>query len=360
MSIKKRIALIIGGKSLEHEVSIRSGINILNALDLNKYTPLLIGITKTGKWYHLDSSKLLIEYLKSDYLALDDLPGVFIEKVDFGSLQKNVDMAFIVLHGFGEDGSVQGFLKVLNIPFVGCDILSSAICMDKDISKRILRESGLNVAKHKVFRRAQKVSAKEVEEDLGFPVFVKPSRSGSSVGIEKVSNEEELKKAIHEAFKYDHKVIVEESIDGMEIECAILGNDKPIASLPSQVIVTGHAFYNYDAKYLDNDGWYIECPAKLPSELSRKIQEESIKAYKASDCQVMARVDCFVTKDETVYINEINTIPGFANISQYPKMWDVSGIAYQDLISKLIDLSFEYQDKENSLIKTFSKTTLKV
>lgn len=312
---KLKIGVLFGGKSAEHEVSLNSAKNIIDALDKNKYQIFPIKINKDGKF---------------DFLKL-----------------KNFDVIFPVLHGpYGEDGSMQGLIKLLGVPFVGAGVLGSAVGMDKDFMKRLLNEAGIKNAKCIVLRNTEKVSFQSAKKSLGLPMFVKPANLGSSVGINKVKNEKDWNNAIKEAFLYDNKIIIEEAIVGRELECAVLGNEKPIASKIGEVVLNSE-FYSYDAKYIDEDGAVIEIPAKnLAKNIEKKIQELAVKTFKVLNCEGMGRVDVFLKKNGEVYVNEINTIPGFTNISMYPKLWEISGISKTKLLDKLITLAMERHQKE--------------
>jgi len=259
-----------------------------------------------------------------------------------------------VLHGpFGEDGTIQGLLKLAAVPFVGAGVLGSALGMDKDVMKRLLRDARLPVAKFLVFQRADlpKITFGAVTRALGLPLFVKPANLGSSVGISKVTNKDQFVPALRQAFRYDRKIILEEFIRGREIECSVLGNEKPVASLPGEIVVQ-HDFYSYDAKYIDRHGARFEVPARLPRALTRKIQTLALQAYRVLCCEGMARVDFFLRADGTALVNEINTIPGFTQISMYPKMWQASGLGYSRLIDRLIALALDRARKENRLRMT--------
>jgi D-alanine-D-alanine ligase len=254
-----------------------------------------------------------------------------------------VDVVFPVLHGpFGEDGTVQGLLKLANLPFVGAGVLGSAVGMDKDVMKRLLRDADIPIAKFMVFESAtqNKISFSRVQRELGMPVFVKPANLGSSVGISKAARPREFTRAVQEAFRYDNKILVEENIAGREIECAVLGNENPSASVPGEII-TGHQFYSYEAKYIDDQGARLVIPAKLPSQVARRVQELSLRAFKILCCSGMARVDFFLRGRDEIFVNEINTIPGFTAISMYPKMWAASGLSYARLIDRLIQLALQ-------------------
>lgn len=331
MKKKTRVGIIFGGRSAEHEVSLRSAQSIYNALDKNKYEPVLIGITKQGNW--LFGQKMIA------------LPGGKGSSVTSLVPQEKeiaaLDVVFPALHGpFGEDGTIQGLLKIAGIPFVGADVLGSAVGMDKDVMKRLLRDAHIPIGKFMVIRKNEETSYKNIVKTLGSPLFIKPSNLGSSVGVHKVRNETEFNNALKDAFSFDIKIIIEEFIDCREIECSVLGNDDPIASVPGEVIVK-HEFYSYEAKYLDENGAMLEIPAKLSKSQIKKVQELAVKTFKILECSGMARVDFFLTKKGKILVNEINTIPGFTSISMYPKLWEASGIPYSELISRLIDLALE-------------------
>ena len=315
----KKIGVLFGGKSAEHEVSINSARNIINALDKSKYKITPIKINRDGKF-------------KFDII-------------------KNFDVIFPVLHGpFGEDGSIQGLLKLAGVPYVGAGVLGSAVGMDKDVMKRLLRDANIPIGKFIALKDGEKVSFKDAKKTLGLPLFIKPANMGSSVGVSKVRNEKEFKKAVAEAFKFDSKILVEEFIDGREVECAVLGNEIPMASIPGEIIAN-QEFYSYNAKYID-DGYVIEIPVKVNKKISKKIQELAVKVFQTLNCEGMGRVDFFVKKNNTVLVNEINTIPGFTNISMYPKLWEASGISQTKLLDKLIELAIERFKKQNKLKAT--------
>jgi D-alanine-D-alanine ligase len=262
---------------------------------------------------------------------------------------EGIDVVFPVLHGpYGEDGTIQGLLKLANIPFVGAGVLGSAIGMDKDVTKRLLRDAGISIAKYITVHQGDEIDIDEIVRSLGLPLFVKPANLGSSVGISKVKNVNGLMDAIELSFVYDRKIIIEESINGREIECSVLGNEKPIASIPGEIIPT-HEFYSYEAKYIDEKGAILEIPAKISETEKRLVQETAIKAFKVLCCEGMARVDLFLKEKGEVLVSEINTIPGFTKISMYPKLWELSGISYGELIDRLIQLALERHDKEQRL-----------
>ncbi len=296
---KIKLGIMYGGKSAEHEVSLISAENVISALDKSKYKITKIFIDKSGKF---------------DVNQLSDL-----------------DVVFPILHGpNGEDGTIQGLLKILNIPFVGPGVLGSAICMDKNVTKRLLIQAGLPTAKYVVYY-------KKLQPPFPYPFFVKPANLGSSVGISKVKSKSEFHPAVKLALQHDSKIIIEEAILGREIECSVLGNENPIASLPGEVIPNDD-FYTYKAKYLDPEGAKLVIPAPLSPALTKQVQDLAVTAFKTLCCEGMARVDFFL-KGSDLYINELNTIPGFTNISMYPKLWEASGLPYSQLLDRLIQLA---------------------
>ena len=361
MKKKLRVGVIFGGRSAEHEVSLQSAKNIVEAMDKDKYEVVLIGIDKKGRWYLNDESRFLLNENDPKLIRLGStdeelglIPGERTDQLINVSKQQRIgeiDVIFPILHGpFGEDGTMQGLLKLSNIPFVGASILGSAIGMDKDVMKRLLRDAGISIADFLVLNRhsIDEIDFEKVKEKLGLPVFIKPANLGSSVGISKAENEKDFLKATQSAFQYDHKILIEEYIEGREIECSVLGNEDPMASLPGEVIPQ-HDFYSYEAKYIDANGAALEIPAKLSDDLIKEIQECAVKTFRVLCCEGMARIDFFLTNDNTIIVNEINTIPGFTKISMYPKLWEVSGIPYKDLINRLIKLALERHEKEQSL-----------
>ena len=361
MSKKIRVGILCGGKSAEHEVSLQSAKSIVEAIDRKTYDVVMIAVDKDGQWHLTDTSKFLlnadnpklIQLNKvSDNLAL--APGKrsdqLISLVSHGSAAP-VDVVFPVLHGpFGEDGTLQGLMKLANLPFVGPGVLGSAVSMDKDVAKRLLRDAGLAIARFLVFDRSSlnKIDFNETKNELGVPLFIKPANLGSSVGINKVNDRGQFEAAVNEAFKYDNKIVIEEFIEGREIECSVLGNEDAIASLPGEILPQDD-FYSYRAKYIDEDGALLDIPAKLPEKLVKEVQECTIQAFKVLCCEGMARVDLFLKDNGEIVINEINTLPGFTKISMYPKLWEASGISYPELIHRLIQLAIERFDREETL-----------
>jgi D-alanine-D-alanine ligase len=365
MRKKIKVAILFGGRSAEHEVSLESAINVINAIDKDKYEPVLIGIDRQGTWFRNENALNLLKSGNADWIQLDEgnREIALMSSKDHGQLLdltnreriEPIDVIFPVLHGpYGEDGSVQGFSRLANVPCVGASILGSAVCMDKDVTKRILREAGIAVAEFMTLRGKSglKEQIEEIEKKLKYPLFVKPANMGSSVGISRVMNLDELYTAIDLAFKYDTKVLVEQEIPGREIECSVLGNETPIASVPGE-IVTKEGFYSYDSKYVDEDGAVLIIPADIEPETIERIQTTALRAFERLECSGMARVDMFLTDHGEIYVNEINSIPGFTRISMYPKLWETSGISYSDLIDRLITLAIEDFERRIHL-----KTTL--
>ncbi|MBS0634932.1 MAG: D-alanine--D-alanine ligase [Verrucomicrobia bacterium] len=352
MSDKIRVGVLCGGVSCEHEVSLVSAQNVMRALDPEKYETSLIFIDKKGHWHQVAPRDLLDHDSHKLLSGTCELTAPVSTKAPVTLPEGRLDVIFPVLHGpYGEDGTVQGFLKLARVPFVGADVCGSAVGMDKDIQKRILRDAGIPVVKFRTLYSAHrdKLDPEMLIEQLGLPLFVKPANLGSSVAISKAKTKDELIAAIDNAFEYDKKVLVEEFCPGREIECAVLGNESPIASVPGEVI-TSYEFYDFEAKYLD-DKLKLEIPASLTASQVRQVQELSICAFELLSCAGMARVDFFLRDDGKLLVNEINTIPGFTNSSMYPKLWDASGIGYVELVDRLIELALERHNRE-SLLKT--------
>jgi D-alanine-D-alanine ligase len=339
--MKKKIAVLFGGKSTEHEVSRVSAASVLRNIDISKYDLYPIGITKSGEWFEYTGNVDNIEsgaWEKDEYFKSPEGQKVLFNK--------EVDVVFPVLHGLcGEDGTIQGLCRLIDIPCVGPNVMSSSVCMDKVYTKYVLEHFNINQADYVVvtssFYDDNKVEIiKTIEEKLGYDVFIKPSNSGSSVGISKAHCREELEKGIKEALKFDRKVLVEKAINAREVEVAVLGNDKPKAGVPGE-IVPAKEFYDYEAKY-ENAASKLLIPANLNGEQLENIKELAIRVYTALDCAGMARVDFLVDKTTSeIYLNEVNTIPGFTKISMYPKMWEAAGKSYKQLLDDLIELAIE-------------------
>ncbi len=364
---KIRVGLIYGGRSGEHEVSLLSANSVMMAIDREKYEVFPIGITKDGRWLPgqspsplVESKDLQVRYLNDDNQNENNQKQLATLSNNHGNLlaglRDRVDVIFPVMHGpFGEDGTIQGLLELAGIPYVGGGVMASAVGMDKAIMKMVFQQKGLPVGEYLYYLRkdldgSSEAILNEIERKLGYPCFVKPANLGSSVGISKAHSRDELNRALHFAAEYDRKIVVEKMLIGREIECAVLGNDEPIASVPGEIVPCAE-FYDYEAKYVLNDS-KLEIPAGLPEEITAKVQDLAVRAFKAIDCAGLSRVDFFVDeKSDSIYVNEINTIPGFTRISMYPKLWESSGISYTELIDRLLQLALErYQDKMRNRI----------
>ncbi len=355
-----RVGVLFGGRSFEHEVALQSAKNIIRRLDRNKYEITLIGIDKQGRWQLCDPERYLINADDTKNVVLNkgfeqvaligqDQTGSLISLTQ--SASHPVDVVFPVLHGiYGEDGTMQGLLKLAGIPFVGASVIGSSVGMDKDVSKRLLRDAGVPVAKFLTIHRHEmsRYPFKRCVEELGLPLFVKPANAGSSVGVMKIKSQEEWDGALENAFQYDRKILVEECIVGRELECALIGNEHPIISLPGEVIHR-HEFYNYEAKYIDGEGTYVEIPAKIDAETLSKVQMACIKAYQVLCCEGMGRVDGFLTASGDFIVSEINTIPGFTDMSPFPHLWEASGVPYTQLLDRLIGYAIDRFKKEQQL-----------
>jgi D-alanine-D-alanine ligase len=353
MKRKIRVGVLFGGASCEHKVSCASAQNVLLALNSEKYEAVPIFIDKTGKWQAVGANYLIEKdpsKLLSDGIAPVSKGALEIrEEVN----REALDVIFPVLHGpNGEDGTVQGFLKLMQIPFVGPSVLGSSVSMDKDVMKRLLREANIPVVLWVTLQASQKhsIDYEKIRNTLGFPLFVKPANMGSSVGVSKVNTKEELVSAIETAFRFDRKILVEQAVKARELECAVLGNEVPKSSLVGEVI-TSYEFYSYEAKYLD-EGLRLEIPAKIPEEKALEVQSLAIETYKVLCCEGMARVDFFMTSCGKLYVNELNAIPGFTNSSMYPKLWEKSGISLQALVDQLITLAITRHEQECEIHKS--------
>ncbi|MFP4661168.1 MAG: D-alanine--D-alanine ligase family protein [Halanaerobiales bacterium] len=349
---KLRIGLIFGGRSKEHEISILSARSVYNMADKSKYDLIPFAITKEGYWLDSDKSLMILEdeniteaSLTKTALAENERNSVSDSIESF--IKEKMDLVFPVLHGpYGEDGRLQGMLEMLDIPYVGAGVLSSAAAMDKAVMKQLFsyhkipQGSFMVCYKYELLDRLDDLSEK-IENTLGWPCFIKPANMGSSIGISKVYNAEDLYDALLEAFKYDYKVVIEEFISGREVECSVFGNTEFNASLPGE-IRADNDFYDYNAKYQDNSTELI-IPAELDDEIIAQIRKMAIDVFKAVDGRGFSRVDFFVADDERILVNEINTIPGFTRYSMYAKLWEASGIEYSQLIDRLINLALEWQ-----------------
>jgi len=342
---KLHVGVICGGRSAEHEVSLQSAKNILAALDRQRFIPHVIGIDKQGRWYGCDEADFLYAPDDPTHIALKPSGAA----TDPFTLLAPLDVIFPIVHGtLGEDGSLQGVLRMAGLAFVGASVIGSAIAMDKDIAKRLLQHTGLPVAPFVCLRRGETADYSALSAQLGGTLFIKPANQGSSVGVSKVRNADEFASALQLAFAFDHKVLVESAIAGREIECAVLGNTDPQASVCGEVVLFDE-FYAYDTKYIDADGAKTVIPADIPAEIQSQIQQLALRAFAALECIGMARVDVFLTKNNEIIINEINTLPGFTRISMYPKLWQASGLDYSTLISRLLELAVEKQGCDRQL-----------
>lgn len=357
--MKKRIALIFGGNSAEHEVSLRSAKNIYLAMNPDKYDVLLIGISKEGTWYQFDDESVF-KYHQSikDSVFFENGNRVTIVsekgKPYVYSLRDNskseLDLAFPIIHGtMGEDGTIQGLFKMMKLPFVGCGVWSSAAGMDKEIMKRLLSYANIPSARYVLITPENIPSYNELVDKLGTPFFIKPANAGSSVGVHKIKSAQDYSEKVKDSLQFDFKVLAEEFIRGRELECSVMGlNSNPKASLPGEVVVQAE-FYSYEAKYIDENGALIEIPAKLNDDTVQALQKMAEKTFQVMGCDGLTRVDFFLTEDNRLYINEINTLPGFTQISMYPKMWEASGLSYQELVSELIELGFRKFEQDSTL-----------
>jgi D-alanine-D-alanine ligase len=361
--MRTRVAIVFGGRSGEHEVSLQSAKSIYEALDRERYEPVLIGIDKQGVWRLGSDASFILNAHSPKQIALDAAAPAVVPVEDAGArsivlkdgrtglVRERVDVFFPIIHGtLGEDGSLQGFLRLLEAPFVGASVLGSAVGMDKDVMKRLLREANLPTARFVVLRSPD-LDTGAIVRELGLPVFVKPANLGSSVGITKVTDSAELAGAVRYALRFDRKALVEEYVAGREIEVAVLGNDRPEASICGE-IVPHHAFYTYEAKYIDEHGAELRIPAPIDEAASGRMRALAVRAFQVLECEGMARVDFFLRPDGQPVINEINTLPGFTRISMYPKLWEATGVSYPALLDRLVRLALERHGRERALERT--------
>lgn len=376
-SKKQHVAILFGGKSGEHEVSIVSAMSVYRALDKSKFDVTMVGIDKAGRWLAPDQSLLLGQSKNPRLIQLNNMAGtttlipfesdqqfVPVMSAVAGSLapatKQNLgtkfDVILPILHGtFGEDGTMQGLLELANIPYVGSGVLGSALGMDKDVSRRLLAAAGIPVVKTKVllrndFQKDPKAWIRRMVEEFSFPHFVKPANAGSSVGVHKVKSFEGALAQYQDAFAFDVKVLVEQAVMARELEVSVLGNWEPRASVVGEVIPS-HEFYSYEAKYIDENGAQLKIPAENLTETQKtQLREFAVQAFKTLECRGLARVDFFLDRQTNeIYLNEINTIPGFTSISMYPKLWEASGLSYSELLEELIRLALERHQEKNSL-----------
>jgi D-alanine-D-alanine ligase len=326
-----RVAVLAGGRSSEHDISLASARSVLESLDPEQYDVVTVAIGRDGRW----------ELGSGDGSVAETLP---VPAANAPATLGEVDVVLPILHGpFGEDGTVQGLLELAGVAYVGAGVAASALCMDKDLFKKVLRDSGIPVARHVALRPGE-----PAENPFGYPCFVKPARLGSSVGISKVHDEGELGPALELAFRHDEKVLIEEFLDGVEVEVGVLGNFEPVASLPGQIVPLGHEWYDYSSKY-DEGGMDLIIPPDLPPDVIEQVQRVAVEAFRVTECEGMARADCFVVDGDRVVVNELNTIPGFTATSVYAKLFAASGVLYPELLARLIELAIERQQRRAKL-----------
>ena len=354
--MKKTVLLLFGGKSPEHEISIKTAYNVVNALDKDLFNYILVGISRTGTFYCITIDQ--IEAIANVHGAILDNQN-YPQACFLQTQQKiylndtEIDVVFPLLHGgSGEDGAPQGFFNMLNLPFVGNDIKSSAICMDKDFTKKLLQTEGIPVVNWISIREGEAFNHEDIIKKFGFPLFVKAAEQGSSVGTYKVKKGEDLTAVIEKTFKYGKKVIIEPCVAVREIEVAVLGNadNIKVSTLGEIIVSKNHEFYSYASKYVDPHGAIVDMNPSIKPEIAEKIKDYARKAFKILECTGLARIDFFLTHDDVIYLNEINTMPGFTNISMYPKLWMTQEISYKDLITTLLNLAFEHFNKKQSYL----------
>ena len=363
---KLKVAILFGGKSGEHEVSLQSARSIYETLNKHKYDVILVGIDKEGVWrlespanYLInaaDPGRVKLNKSAPAITAIQGRRGAQLVNISSSKTLATIDVFFPITHGtFGEDGCLQGFLELLGAAYVCAGVLGSAVGMDKDIMKRLLRDARIPIAKFVSFNKG-KITREHLRAAvvlLKFPIFVKPANLGSSVGISKAKTFPELVRAVALAFRYDTKILLEEFVPGREIECSVLGNDNPIASLPGEVSPT-HEFYSYEAKYIDEKGATLSIPAKMPRRVISAVRALAIKTFEALECSGLARVDFFLTPRGKIVVNEINTLPGFTKISMYPKLWEASGIPFLELLDRLIKLAIARKRQVSCLKRDYA------
>lgn len=348
---KLKVAIIFGGRSTEHAVSVRSAKGILSQINRARYDLKLIRIDIEGNWWLLTGLDPEETTGSVPVTLIPGHSGAGILNTANGTLEGQVDVAFPVLHGmFGEDGTIQGLFKMVNVAFVGCGVAGSAACMDKDMTKRLLRDAGIGIAPYLCATAKNKVSYAQATRALGTDtLFLKPANLGSSVGVHKVSNAADYDAGLQEGLEYDIKVIIEPNITGREIECAVLGNQEPKASYPGEIVVDQDTFYDFESKYISKEAAALHIPARLSDEQISQMRDMACAAFAACGCEGLARVDFFLKEDGEMIVNEINTLPGFTEISMYPKMWEATGIEYAELIDILIELGLERDQREKEL-----------
>ncbi|WP_330548348.1 D-alanine--D-alanine ligase family protein [Aminipila luticellarii] len=348
-----KLGVIFGGRSGEHEISLMSAASVINALDKTKFKPFFFGITKEGRWKHFEGTAAEIESGQWEKTATEFNPGRLKELVDF---------VLPILHGpYGEDGTIQGMFEMLDIPYAGCGVLASAVAMDKAVAKDIFAKAGLPICKHalsyaedftldkgKADEKRLKKEAEKIEAKVPYPMFVKPANMGSSVGITKAKDRDGLCKALIEAAKYDRRIVIEEGLDCRELETGVIGNHHPEAAAVGEILPSSE-FYDYRAKYFDGGQSKVCVPADIPEKIKEEVRDIAVRAYMALDCAGFSRVDFFLEKKTgRVYINEINTIPGFTKFSMFSKLWEEAGVPYSQLIERIVDFGYERYHAKNS------------
>jgi D-alanine-D-alanine ligase len=370
---KLKIGVLYGGRSGEHDVSLCSAASVVSMLDKNKYEVTAIGIDRDGRWYVQEQPEIVMDKDFGKVLSLkksgrwlvnhfEQRNKLHIYDVENGSEEVVVDLIFPVLHGtYGEDGTLQGLLELARVPYVGADVAGSAIGMDKDVAKRLLKEAGIPVVpsitvENRHWQDNRQTVLQSALARLGLPLFVKPLCTGSSVGVKKVKEKGELTAAVDYAFQFDTRIMIERGIDCREVECAVLGNENPEASVLGEIIPS-HEFYSYEAKYIDPQGAKMNIPARIEATLADRIRRSAVTGYTALNCSSMARVDFFLDKTTNkFYLNEINTLPGFTSISMYPKLWEATGLSYSNLLDKLIALALERHHRKLEIKTDCSQT----
>jgi D-alanine-D-alanine ligase len=364
------LGILCGGRSGEHEVSLQSGQGIYAAVERERFQPMLVAIDKEGVWHLGGVDELLRERDDPARIHLDPSAPPVLPVMEGGRCQLlhketrevlwEVDVFFPIIHGTdGEDGALQGLLRMLDVPFVGAGVLGSAIGMDKDVMKRLLAHAGLPVARWVTVRSLEEGMRlyPQLSQKWGLPLFVKPVALGSSVGVSRVDNPESFRAALEVAFSFDQRAVVEEAMQGREVECSVLGNrqggsERPQASRPGE-IVPAHDFYSYEAKYLDPEGALLVAPAELDGATEERVRELAVQAFEVLECDGLARVDFFLQEDGRLIVNEINTLPGFTKISMYPRLWEVSGLPYPQLITRLVELGLERHARSRALKRNY-------
>lgn len=344
---RQRVAVILGGRSGEHEVSVRSARSVVTALDARRWDVVPIAITRSGGWLDPTASRAGLD---AHVAGFDGDGGSILHSARALEALASCDVAFPLVHGtFGEDGTMQGFLEMADMPYAGAGVAASAIGMDKGLMKALFREAAIRVTRYSVIRSweytlGQKASMRLIEETCGYPCFVKPANGGSSVGITRAASREDLPDAFRTAFAYDDKVVVEQAVIGREVECSVLGNEEPEASVVGEV-EPDREFYDYNSKYDAASTTRLHIPARLSAAVAEEVRQLAVRMYRVMGCEGYARVDFFVTPDDQVVANEINTIPGFTSISMYPKLWEASGLGYSDLLTRILDLALERHER---------------